>query len=440
VGFFSLPDFIERRRNRWYAVWDVPKDCRKAFAGKDRMVLSLQTESRSEAIIRARRLVEEWKLIAEKSRGAMEDKIAARAAFFRHHLERAKSAQEREEIEHVLHDEIDWHRLGGEDDDDPNSDANRLYGLATGRLTEIKLLIEPWLAARQVEPRTKLMDRTVLELLVSHYPTVQEIDRKKASQFVERVLSTNRSPATVRRMLSGLNGFWKWLQRRGEWPENQRSPWSEQAPPKPRKRGSFATTSEDRRPFTEAEASAFIAAVMATKVKHPADGLVVMLMAVTGARLEEVCGLDGGDVEVGSEVAWLTIREGKTAAASRRIPVVAPVVVEALRNRLPSAPFLPLFPEYPLDRYRKRSKPVSQRLGRLLRKAVQDERVVAAHGWRHRGRDLAEKNGVEPWVADWFFGHARPGEGLARYSKGPSEADLLRVAHALPLPTFGGEA
>jgi integrase len=429
-----MADFIERRANLWYAVWDVPKDCLGVFQGKKRMVQSLKTDSRSEAKLRARRLVEEWKTIAERGRGGGEDKMAARAAFFRHHLERAKTKEEREGIKFVLHDEIDWLRTHDEEDDDPESDANRLFTLATGQRAEIKPLIEPWLASRQVEPRTKLMDRMVLQLLASHYPTVQEVDRRRASQFVERVLSEGRSPATVRRMLSGLNGFWKWLQRRGDWPENQRSPWSEQAPSKPRRRGSFAIANDDRRPFTEAEASAFLSAVSATTNKHPADCLVVMLMAVTGARLEEVCGLTGGDVEVGSGTAWLTIREGKTAAASRRIPVVAGVVVEALRDRLPSAPYLPLFPEYPLDRYRKRSKPVSQRLGRLLRKAVQDERVVAAHGWRHRGRDLAEKNGIEPWVADWFFGHARPGEGLARYSKGPSEADLLRVARAMPLP------
>jgi integrase len=235
-------------------------------------------------------------------------------------------------------------------------------------------------------------------------------------------------------MLSGLNGFWKWLQRRGDWPDNQRSPWSEQAPSKPRKRGSFAHANENRRPFTEDEAVAFLTAVIATEEKHPADGLVVMIMSVTGARLEEVCGLLGGDVALKESVAWLTIREGKTAAASRRIPVVSPTVVNAIRLRLPEAPDLPLFPEYPSDRYQKRSKPVSQRLGRLLRKAVKDERVVAAHGWRHRARDLSEKNGIKPWVADWFFGHARPGEGLGRYSQGPSTEDLLRVAEAIPLP------
>jgi integrase len=173
---------------------------------------------------------------------------------------------------------------------------------------------------------------------------------------------------------------------------------------------------------------------MATTDKHPADGLVVMIMAVTGARLEEACGLLGGDVALHGMAVWLTIREGKTAAASRRIPVISPTVVDAIRLRLPTTPDLPLFPEYPSDRYHKRSKPVSQRLGRLLRKSVKDERVVAAHGWRHRGRDLAEKNGIEPWVADWFFGHARPGEGLGRYSRGPSMADLLRVAKAIPLP------
>jgi hypothetical protein len=95
---------------------------------------------------------------------------------------------------------------------------------------------------------------------------------------------------------------------------------------------------------------------------------------------------------------------------------------------------MPLFPSLEADRYGKRSQALSKRLGRLLRQTVKDDSLVAAHGWRHRARTLAERGGIEPWVADWFFGHARPGEGLARYSQGPSKEDLLRVAGAIPLP------
>jgi hypothetical protein len=44
-----------------------------------------------------------------------------------------------------------------------------------------------------------------------------------------------------------------------------------------------------------------------------------------------------------------------------------------------------------------------------------------------------EAAGVAPWTADFMLGHARPGEGLGRYSK-PSDAQLIKAARAVPLP------
>jgi integrase len=46
-----------------------------------------------------------------------------------------------------------------------------------------------------------------------------------------------------------------------------------------------------RRPFTEDEASAFMEAVGQIAKTHPADLPVIMLLAVTGARLEEMASL-----------------------------------------------------------------------------------------------------------------------------------------------------
>lgn len=41
---------------------------------------------------------------------------------------------------------------------------------------------------------------------------------------------------------------------------------------------------------------------------------------------------------------------------------------------------------------------------------------------------------VSPWVADAVLGHTRPGEGLGRYSAGPSEAQLVEAIRAVRLP------
>lgn len=433
-----MPDFLEQRRRIWYANWDVPRDCRHLFNGKARMIQSLKTDSRREALVRVRPLVDQWKAIAERARSGGEDRISARAAFWRATFDRASEVDREILRERIAHEAENYQAYPGEGDDpsdfraDP--DALRFYDLATGRRAETNPLIDAYLGSRPLSPKTQQEYRKVLELLAQQYPTLDEVDRRKASQFVERVLTPGRSAASVQKAVSALIGFWKWAQNKGHYAEGHRNPWSEQAPPKPRKRGTYAKDNDRRRPFTEDEAKAFMSAVLANEKRHPADGLAVMLMAVTGARLEEVCGLHAGDVAISEATAWVIIREGKTAASSRRIPVVAPRVVDALRLRLPDDPDLPLFPEFGRDRYEKRSQPLSKRLGRLLRKHVNDPRLVAAHGWRHRGRDLVDKKSIEPWVADWFFGHARPGEGLKTYAPGSADVDLLRVAHAIPLP------
>jgi integrase len=143
--------------------------------------------------------------------------------------------------------------------------------------------------------------------------------------------------------------------------------------------------------------------------------------------------LRAGDVNFNGDVAWLTIREGKTKAARRRIPVVSPEVVAVLRERVSVDALRPMFPEFEADDYGKVSQALSKRLGRLLRKSVKDTGLVAAHGWRHRGRTLVEAAGIMPMTADYFFGHERPGVGLSNYST-PADDQLLAVARAMPLP------
>ena len=290
-------------------------------------------------------------------------------------------------------------------------------------------MVGQWQASRRVAQKTKEMDGSTLALPQKRHRTVQEINRKAAVAFVDKMLSLNTSPATVQRKLSGLSTFWKWLQNRGDFGETQRIPRTGLAPAEPRTRGEYATDKENRRPFTEEEGAAFLTAIQATTKKHFADHTVAMVMAVTGARLEEVCALSKADVKLDGDTLWMTIREGKTVAASRRIPIVSPPVVAAMKAQLKSSSG-PLFPQLEVDRYGKRSQALSKRFGRVLRLSVKDPNVVAAHGWRHRGRTLAERNGIKPWFADWFFGHARPGEGFKHYGQGPSDVDLLRVAAA----------
>lgn len=78
---------------------------------------------------------------------------------------------------------------------------------------------------------------------------------------------------------------------------------------------------------------------------------------------------------------------------------------------------------------------VSQRLGRRLRRVTKDPELVASHSWRHTVRTALEHGGIDPSTADWFVGHERGGgQGLTRYSKGPSDEQLLKAARSITFP------
>jgi integrase len=260
--------------------------------------------------------------------------------------------------------------------------------------------------------------RKALAVLTAHHKTVGELDRKTVGIFVSDVLAQGRKAATANRIISTYSALWRWLERRGHVEGN---PWLNQR---------LATKGDngDRRAFTELEAKAFLSSL------EGVDRDVVSVAAVTGMRLEEITGLEPADVTAKGKVVWLEVRQGKTKAAARRVPVVAPAVRKMLLDRK-AAGHAKLFHELKPDRFGDYGSALSKRVGRKLRSiGLTDPHLVADHSWRHRARTLMEHAGVMPWVADAVIGHKRPGEGLGRYSKGPSDEQLTSAVKTIPLP------
>ncbi|PWC29434.1 hypothetical protein CR165_05630 [Pseudoroseomonas aestuarii] len=376
----------------------------------------------------------------DRARGG--DKVIARAAFYRQHLAQASSAEGREIILSLLEDEAE--ALAPSNPNDPEEaaeahpEALRLYQLATGQLTEMAPLVGLWLADRQVRDKTKIMDRQAVGLLLQRHKTVQELTKRAASQFVSDVLAPSRDPATINRMLTSIRQFWGWLETHGYreagidiWAGLNRSV---------ARHDEQDQNGDGRRPFTEAEAAKFLRIVAQVSGELPLDLDIVSLLATSTLRLSEACSLRCQDIVIQNGTAWVSVAGGKTKAAKRRFPVVESSVVEMLGRRSEASTDGFIFYELPdftesNGRKGKRSSAVSQRLGRYLDKhLVSDETLVAGHSWRHRARTLLEHGGIDPWVADALMGHRRPGEGLGRYSRGPSDQQLLHAASTLRLP------
>lgn len=434
------PRNIEFRNGIWYATLDIPKPLRLQFNGKRRFFESLKTSNEKEALNRASILVASWRSMIEKARGG--DKVAARAAFFREHLAKASSSEEQEIILTLVHEEAEAldqrDPYGTEEDHEAQPEALRFYKLATGQLTELEPLVEPWLADRQVKDKTKIMDRQAIKLLMQHHGTAEGMTKRAASQFVREVLRPGHNPATVNRMLTSIRRFWAWLEVHGYRPEGV-DIWAGLSLSNASRSG-LEDEGDSRRPFTEEEAAAFLRIVSEVSSELPLDLDVLHLLATSTLRLSEACSLRCKDIAVDGDIAWVSVPAGKTKAAKRRFPLVEALVVEMLKRRKEGSSDGFIFPELPTyteagGRSIKRSSAVSQRLGRYLDKHLaSDNALVAGHSWRHRARTLLEHGNVAPWVADTMMGHKRPGEGLSRYSQGPSEDQLIDAAKCLVLP------
>lgn len=289
---------------------------------------------------------------------------------------------------------------------------------------------DEWLRELHATEKTLAAHRQAKQLLLAHHTTVSEIDRRVASDFVRNVLVPGRLAPTVNKLVSTYSGLWRWLRKRGR--VKGENPWTDQRVSEKVREGDRRVS---RKPMPEREGAELIAAIDGKRDAFPADPDVLRLVAVTGARLEEVCSLAAPSVSFDGDVAWVHIQDGKTKAAARRIPVIEPGVVTMLRRRVSGGGGGPLFPELTADKNGDRSPRISQRLGRALRTITKNAALTAAHSWRHRAATLMEQCGIPLSTMEAVLGHKRTGESLGRYSAGPADAQLIGAVRPLTIPT-----
>ncbi|MTI17438.1 hypothetical protein E1162_09320 [Rhodobacteraceae bacterium RKSG542] len=417
----------------YYARLDIPKNLREHL-GKTSFIQSLKTRDKRIAEIRAYQLLGEWKLEIEAARGSSSALFEAR--WLRTKIQNSEDYALVDACKEYAADRASQIEDSGKVVPMPDGDyrtttteeAQRYYKVATGAYTPISDYATTWLEEIDVKPKTLAEYQRAIKDLTSHFDFVEQVDRKSAANFVRTVLQVGRSAQTVNKKLSAYLGFWKWLERLGLINENVINPWTNQRP----STGRNKVVSVERRPLSEAEASALLLSLKKVTNKNPDDFAVSLLMAATGLRLSEAANLKVKDCVDKNGVLWVSITEAKTKAGIRSIPVVPAEVSTEIHNRLVSKdPELFIFPTLG-----EQSPALSKRLNLKLRQICEDKEVVAAHSWRHRARTLAEHGGIEPWVADSYFGHKREGEGLGRYSKRSSDEQLLACAQAIQLPTL----
>ncbi|MBK5935535.1 DUF6538 domain-containing protein [Halorhodospira halophila] len=321
-----MPRYLEKRRRRWYAVLEIPRELREFF-GKARFRESLQTDSQRVAEQRVHGIVGPWKARLEAARMALASDCPHERvlAEYRQALEElggyptprleessqppveVQTSEELEELGYTPDSEcyrqdllLDGIQEYAESRIAPYlgpAAAVEWYRRATGRAVDLAHLSEQWLASLSCVSKTITMHRQSLGLLLEHHRTAETINRRSASHFVDQILSADRAPATVKRMISTYRTFWNWMLDHGYLSESTKNPWERQGPSGRTSKGNNGSSGRSkRRGYSEDEGAQLLAIVDADRIKHPADPLAVRLLAVTGMRIEEVCSLHVADV------------------------------------------------------------------------------------------------------------------------------------------------
>ncbi|WP_425417016.1 tyrosine-type recombinase/integrase [Oricola indica] len=146
-------------------------------------------------------------------------------------------------------------------------------------------------------------------------------------------------------------------------------------------------------------------------------GTIWITLRDTGARLNEIVGLRGCDVDERRKTVWIRPHEArpiKTDNSNREIPI-PDAVLERLMAHKGKTSEAPLFPRYVRERG---NDACSQTLMKRLRKAVKEPRKTA-YSLRHRMKDMLRDADCPEDLAREIMGHSDQ-SSAANYGRGSS--------------------
>jgi len=420
--------YIQRRRQKLYALHDIPEDVRHAFGGKARFTRSLDTGDMREAKRRGAVLEAAWRAEIEAARQGTSDPIERDARFYRDALRNASSDTERdlirdeigERYEAILRGEVvrNGRRYapdlpeGQPVSETAENKASGFVGFATGRVVPFLDFRDEWEKTLTGPTRQTVSEwKRRLENFAATFPTLRDVTRKKVQEWINARAAEGKAPKTVLGYVVALRSYWRYLIAIEAVPEDP-DPFTRLALPKDSRRGEEA----DILPYTLDEVGRLL-----KEAEGKGDRALSDLMRIamhTGMRIEEICKLKVGDVEGGA----LHVREGKTKAAIRAIPIHPAIagIVDRLKAETTDGY---LFPGLTTDkRTGKRSNAMSARFSKMKRRLKFSDRQNF-HSFRHTVSTMLEDAGVQENVINAILGHGKKTISLKVYSK----AQLMRL-------------
>jgi integrase len=424
----AVTDYLKLRGRTYYVRVQIPPQLWAAAGGKREYVKTLKTRDLNEA----NRLKHAHIAVFQRRIRALEQKqpddaladLNEKALAWRYSLEQTKGK--------VIHEDQDGNPLWTYKDEflSEISDeareflethgegaADRFFRIAKGEGSPLRAeLIDVWLTEQgdAITEQTRAQHRTAVNAFLTwagEGVLVEDVSRRKAGEFVSHLLtpSSGLSRKTAQRYVSSLSSLWKWLVARGVAGGN---PWVGHGIGRKSKRGE----APKRRQWTDAALKKLLSGEYTQRYTTTLHDLV-RLGLVTGARIEELCALRTSDLHERKDGWWITIREGKTEAAVREVPIHQSAAHVLLRRRKSSDAFVfdGLVPGGP---DKKRSWNVSKAFGHYTRKLGLGEDRQVFHALRNTFTEAMEAAEVPESTTKLIIGHKRSSLTYGHYSKG----------------------
>lgn len=411
-------NYLDKRKDKYLVLLDIPKDIRHHYDGKLRHVKSTKTAIKKDAENIARKLVSDWKDEFEVLRGnkvLTEDSPITTALAIKRQLHEAGEAGTQ-----YVTTEYDYLRLAVEDmveravEKGDKATADSIYHIALMDNDPITTFLDEWEGQLHLKPKQVERMRKDAELLADYFPYVSKVTAPAARVWANHLLTNGGRDSkgvglsSVERIFGSSRNLWSYLQEIGK------APYGEE----PLKTPAFIKRQKVKQGVNSWDALS-IAEVnqLHQEAMRKEDQLLADLIELgmyTGARINELCHLKCA--ECSPEL--LKITDSKTKAGIREVPV-HPKLKPTVTRLIEASKDGYLLSRLSSNKHGSRSDAIGKRFGRL-KTSLGYPSLKVFHSIRKTVTTLLENAGVTENLTADIIGHDKPRITYGLYSDGHS--------------------
>lgn len=421
-----MADFLVNKGGIWHVRLDLPAEVREAFGGRRVLTKSLKTGVKTEAHALKLKWLDLWKRQINDARTKPIDNFREEAAYRMEQIDRSSPHAVYESAK-VLTDIYQQYKIKSPELGEELRQIVAFESEYSPKTPFIKKRLEDF---EKYEKETRGVAHRTVD---SHIKRIKAFDKflkdnEKELNFdaVSEFLQTlDLSAKTKKQYIFSLNTFWNFATKKDrgfrEKYKNLKNPFKDHEFTELR-RGT--ASDKERRAFTKPEIERLYSEAKKADRQRLADA--IKIASYTGARIEEICQLRVVDVIEEDGIDCLHIREGKTAAAVRHVPI-HPDVQKDIERLINTSEDGYLLKTAEGGKYKTKSKGISSEFS-IFKKSLGFDRRCVFHSFRSSVITMLERADAKNLVIMSIVGH-EPGKFLNmtfdRYSEGPTPAAKL---------------